>query len=87
MSSPRINEAQWNLYLYEWGLYRKALMQDCGMSSKEATNYRHVVTTKALGYAKSSKKFTNAEFTKILAVLRARTQPTTATRFEKNLNA
>lgn len=51
-------------------------MANHGMTSKEAAEFRYVMHTKALGFAKSSKKLTDDEFSKILAVFWAYSRPT-----------
>ena len=65
------------IYLYwtEWRGVKKVLAQKMYMEPKEAEGYRHTLHVKALGYDKSSKEFTNAEFDKILATFRAYTRP------------
>lgn len=66
--------AQTMLYFREWGAVRKHYTRQ-GIDPKMADSKRHELHRRALGYMKSSKDFTNAEFDKVLAVFRAITQP------------
>lgn len=67
-----MNAAQSMLYFREWGRVRdvqKAKGLPCGDVE------RHKLHLKALGVMKSSKDFTNADLDKVLAAMRAITEP------------
>jgi len=63
------------LYWTEWRNAKNVLMKRMGMLPKEVEELRHTLHVKALGYDKSHKEFSNAEFDKILATFRAYTRP------------
>jgi hypothetical protein len=65
-----MTSAQTDLYFFEWGRVRKHYVAK-GIDPKQADAKRHALHVKALGVAKSSKKFTNADLDKVLAVFRA----------------
>lgn len=66
-----MNGAQTQLYWREWG----AVTRRCKKEGWAQPN-RHELHVKALGYQKSSKDLSNAEFDKVLGVFRAISQPT-----------
>lgn len=67
------------LYFREWGVVRQHYRAK-GIDAAQVDAKRHQLHKQALGVMKSSKKFTNADLDKVLAVFRAITQP-------DNLNA
>lgn len=67
-----MSPAQTMLYFREWGFVR-AVRKAKGLPCGDVE--RHALHTKALGYGRSSKDFTNAEFDLVLAALRAISQP------------
>lgn len=69
-----MSPAQTSLYFREWGAVRRHYTE-AGIDPKLADAKRHELHQKALGYRKSSKDFTNAEFDKVLGVFRAITRP------------
>ena len=67
-----MNEAQVRLYRYEASRWRDARRRH-GRQAREED--RHSLHTRVLGHDKSSLKFTNAEFDKVLAAFRAESEP------------
>jgi hypothetical protein len=66
--------AQRNLYFALWNEVCTLLKRQ-GLSAKEADAKRHELHLEALGYLRSSKKFTNAELDKVFAHFKAILQP------------
>ena len=64
--------AQTMLYFREWGRVRD-VRKSAGLPCGDIE--RHTLHKRALGVAKSSKDFTNADLDKVLAAMRAITQP------------
>lgn len=62
------------LYWREWARLRDQL-QSRGKSLGQVDDYRHELTRRALGVAKSSKHFTNSDLDKVLARIRAECDP------------
>lgn len=62
--------AQTAKYFFEWGRARD-FFRGRGMPHAEADAQRHRLHVKALGRAKSSKDFTNADLDKVIAAFRA----------------
>jgi hypothetical protein len=62
------------LYWREWARLRDVLRAR-SKSMSQIEDYRHDLTRRALGVAKSSKDFTNADLDKVLARLRAEIDP------------
>lgn len=62
-------------YFAEWGEASRALRAKNGWTAKEADAFRHTLHIRALGYDKSSKKLTNTEFDKVIAIFRAVANP------------
>lgn len=69
-----MTSAQNALYWREWARVRD-MLRTRGKSVGQSEDYRHELTRRALGVAKSSRDFTNAEFDKVLARLRAEADP------------
>lgn len=67
-----MNTAQTMLYFREWGRVRDVLK---GQGRPHGDMERHKLHEKALGQKKSSKDFTNADLDKVLAAMRAITEP------------
>jgi hypothetical protein len=65
-----MTSAQTNLYFFEWGRVRRHFLAK-GIDPKQADAKRHELHRRALGRARSSKEFTNAELDKVIAVFRA----------------
>ena len=65
-----MSPAQTALYFREWGLVRTWYIVH-GLDQKQADAKRHELHVAALGRAKSSKAFTNADLDKVLAKFRA----------------
>jgi hypothetical protein len=65
-----MSPAQTALYFREWGLARTWYIVH-GLDPKQADAKRHELHVAALGRAKSSKAFTNADLDKVLAKFRA----------------
>jgi hypothetical protein len=62
------------LYWREWARLRDMLITR-GKCQGQIEDYRHELTRRALGVAKSSKAFTNSDLDKVLARLRAECDP------------
>jgi hypothetical protein len=62
------------MYWAEWGQLRDVLRAR-GKSGAQIEDYRHALTRRALGAAKSSKSFTNADLDKVLARIKAEREP------------
>jgi hypothetical protein len=67
-----MSPAQTMLYFREWGRVRD-VRKSAGLPCGDVE--RHALHKKALGVAKSSKDFTNADLDKVLAAMRAITEP------------
>lgn len=65
-----MNAAQTGLYWREYSLARD-WFRSHGRSASQADEMRHTLHERALGRAKSSKDFTNADLDKVLAAFRA----------------
>lgn len=65
-----MTSAQTALYFFHWGKVREHYLA-LGIDSKQVDAKRHQLHLKALGRAKSSKDFTNADLDKVIAAFRA----------------
>lgn len=69
-----MNPRQNAMYWAEWAKLRDVLRAK-GKSLSQIEDYRHELTVRALGAAKSSKKFTNVDLDRVLARIRAEREP------------
>src|SRR4051812_46683499 len=69
-----MNSRQSAMYWAEWAKLRDVL-RGKGKSSVQIEDYRHALTRRALGLDKSSKDFTNADLDKVLARIKAESEP------------
>ena len=66
---------QTRLYWREWGKASKALQTVFNKPAGEVQEYRQKLHIKAIGYPVSSKKLTNTQLDKVLAIFSAQYQP------------